>query len=176
MLLAAVMTSGVLAYSTAAEHPVPAASAVLYTPPWTWPLDPAPARIRYFDPPARPWLAGHRGVDLAAAEGSAVLAPADGRVVFARRVVDRPVLTIDHGGGLKSSFEPVVASVPVGTVVAKGTVVGSAAGRSHCSPGCVHWGVRLDGDYVDPLNYVSDRRPSVLLPVPPSAFPLERPG
>ncbi|MCQ1996130.1 M23 family metallopeptidase [Arthrobacter sp. zg-Y1171] len=167
LLLAAVLS--VLAPGSVAVDPPSAATASAYSPPWSWPLAPEPALLRSFDPPAQPWLAGHRGIDVAAAEGAAVLAPADGRVVFARRVVDRSVLTIDHGRGLLSSFEPVEASVPVGTEVPKGTAVGSVRSGSHCGPGCVHWGVRLDGDYVDPLNYVSDRRPSVLLPVPPPA-------
>ena len=33
---------------------------------WSWPLSPRPAVLRAFDPPARPWLSGHRGVDLRA--------------------------------------------------------------------------------------------------------------
>ncbi|MCQ1954758.1 M23 family metallopeptidase [Arthrobacter sp. zg-Y238] len=163
LLLAAVLA--VFVPGAAAVGPQSAATATAYSPPWTWPLDPMPVLLRPFDPPAQPWLAGHRGIDVAAAEGSAVLAPADGRVIFARRVVDRPVLTIDHGGGLKSSFEPAEASVPVGTVVSKGTAVGSVRAGSHCGPECMHWGVRLNGEYMDPLAYVSDRRPSVLLPL-----------
>ncbi|MCQ2001871.1 M23 family metallopeptidase [Arthrobacter sp. zg-Y108] len=171
VLAAAVLAAGAPA-APAATDPVPAAAAV-YSPPWTWPLDPVPALIRSFDPPAQRWLAGHRGVDLAAPAGAEIKAPAGGRVVFAGWVVDRRVLTIDHGGGLKSSFEPLETSVPAGTEVSKGTAVGSVGSGSHCSPGCLHWGVRLDGDYKDPLRYVSDRRPSVLLPAayPPAQRP-----
>lgn len=134
---------------------------------WTWPLEPQPAVARPFDPPARPWLSGHRGVDLAAAPGSAVRAPQAGRVVFSGRVVDRPVVTIDHGGGLRSSFEPVEATVPVGSAVARGEEFGvlSGSGAAHCAEGaCLHWGVRREDDYVDPLAFLGDRRPSVLLP------------
>ncbi|MDN3905161.1 M23 family metallopeptidase [Arthrobacter sp. YD2] len=134
--------------------------------PWSWPLSPDPAPIRYFDKPAQPWLAGHRGVDLAATPAAPVLAPADGYVVFAGVVVNRPVLTIDHGSGLKSSFESVTASVGTGTFVARGTEVGTVASSPevHCSGNCLHWGVRLEKEYVNPLDYVLDRRPSVLLP------------
>ena len=141
-----------------------------YAPPWSWPLEPPPTPVRRFDLPLQPWLAGHRGVDLAAAEGTTVLAPAAGRVVFAGWVVNRPVLSIDHGGGLRSSFEPVQASVTVGQMVGRGSPIGVAvsvdeASGLHCRNGCLHWGVRLQEDYVNPLNYVTDRRPSVLLPV-----------
>lgn len=134
---------------------------------WAWPLDPKPAVVRAFDPPSRPWLSGHRGVDLAAAAGSKVRSPAAGTVVFSGWVVDRPVVTVDHGDGRRSSFEPVAGSVDVGAAVARdaplGTLAPSATG--HCAPAdCLHWGVREGGEYVDPLAFIEDRRPSVLLP------------
>ncbi|MBL0704315.1 M23 family metallopeptidase [Sinomonas sp. JC656] len=138
---------------------------------WVWPLEPRPAVVRPFDPPSRPWLSGHRGVDLAAPNGAEVRSPAAGTVVFSGWVVDRPVVTVDHGEGRRSSFEPVSGSVPVGTRVDRGaglgTVTVSEAG--HCAPStCLHWGVREGGagsdDYRDPIAFIEDRRPSVLLP------------
>lgn len=111
-------------------------------------------------------MAGHRGVDLGAAEG-VVLSPADGTVVFVGTVVDRPVLTIDHGSGLLSSFEPVTASVTEGESVRAGQEIGRVSTEPHCPGPCVHWGVRDNGEYVNPLPFVSDRRPSVLLPLDP---------
>ncbi|MDQ6739981.1 MAG: M23 family peptidase, partial [Actinomycetota bacterium] len=39
---------------------------------WRWPVDPRPWLIRKFDPPAKPWLAGHRGIDLAATSGTPI--------------------------------------------------------------------------------------------------------
>ncbi|MGT2463966.1 M23 family metallopeptidase [Sinomonas atrocyanea] len=152
--------------------PVPAAARALPGGPatesgWTWPLEPQPAVAHPFDPPARPWLSGHRGVDLAGAPGAAVRAPQAGTVSFSGWVVDRPVVTIDHGGGLRSSFEPVQAMVPVGSAVAQGEEFGvvSVPGRAHCADGaCLHWGVRRGEDYVDPLAFLGDHRPSVLLP------------
>ena len=117
-------------------------------------------------------MAGHRGVDLGATE-TLVLSPADGVVVFTGTVVDRPVLTIDHGDGMLSSFEPVTASVTRGTSVQAGQVVGRISGEPHCPGPCVHWGVRKDGEYVNPLPLVGDRRPSILLPL---AGQGEKPG
>ncbi|MBD8042974.1 M23 family metallopeptidase [Arthrobacter sp. Sa2BUA2] len=159
-----------------ASQPVPAG-------PWDWPLTPEPGVIRPFDKPGQRWLAGHRGVDLAASAGDAVRSPAPGVVRFAGHVVDRPVLTIDHGDGTLSSFEPVAATVSVGETVTAGQTIGlltpggglatadphdrSAPERSqpHCPTTCLHWGVRLAGEYVDPLRFLLDRRPSVLLPL-----------
>lgn len=152
--------------------PVPAAAGAPLGNPatesgWAWPLEPQPAVAHPFDPPARPWLSGHRGVDLAGGSGVGVRAPQAGTVSFSGWVVDRPVVTIDHGGGLRSSFEPVEATVPVGSAVEQGEEFGvlSAPGAAHCGDGaCLHWGVRRGEDYVDPLAFIRDRRPSVLLP------------
>jgi murein DD-endopeptidase MepM/ murein hydrolase activator NlpD len=137
-----------------------------YVPAWNWPLRPLPRVLEPFRPPPQPWLAGHRGVDLAAAAGAPVAAPAAGIVAFAGWVVDRPVLTIDHGNGLRSSFEPVASELKKGDAVARGDLVGRLSGRGHCAGPCVHWGVRRADEYVNPLQFVADLRPSVLLPLP----------
>ncbi|WGM22703.1 M23 family metallopeptidase [Paenarthrobacter sp. OM7] len=133
---------------------------------WSWPLSPKPDVLRIFDPPDKPWLSGHRGVDVGpASDGGKVTAPSDGMVTFAGVVVDRPVLTLDHGDGLKSSFEPVTSELKAGDVVRKGQVIGIVE-PGHCglSP-CLHWGVRRGGDYLNPLSFVADLRPSILLPL-----------
>ena len=99
-----------------------------------------------------------------------MLSPAAGAVSFSGWVVNRPVLTVDLGDGLLASFEPVVAEKSAGDPVAEGEVLGRVAGPEaaspgHCAVSCLHWGVRLNQEYVNPLNYVTDRRPSVLLPL-----------
>lgn len=97
--------------------------------------------------------------------GQPVLSPESGRIVFVGTVVDRRVVTIDHGGGLLSSFEPASAVLAVGDTVSAGQTIATVSAGGHCRTGCLHWGVRLDGEYVNPLNFVTDRRPSVLLPL-----------
>ncbi|MEO5781064.1 MULTISPECIES: M23 family metallopeptidase [Arthrobacter] len=133
--------------------------------PWRWPLVPRPALIRAFDPPARPWLSGHRGVDLGTGvDPAAVLAPAAGTISFVGTVVDRPVITVDHGNGYRSSFEPVESTLLAGMTVGAGEVLGRSL-PGHCGAlACIHWGVRRGEDYVNPLSFVVDLRPSVLLP------------
>ncbi|UZX02500.1 M23 family metallopeptidase [Arthrobacter sp. CDRTa11] len=134
-------------------------------PSWAWPLAPKPSVLRPFDPPDKPWMSGHRGVDLAAIhDGAELTSPAPGTVSFVGVVVDRPVITIDHGNGLRSSFEPVQSDLATGTVVARGQLIGTLL-PGHCRSGpCVHWGVRQGDEYVNPLQFVMDLRPSVLLP------------
>ncbi|MBL0886468.1 M23 family metallopeptidase [Myceligenerans sp. I2] len=133
------------------------------------PLDgsrPPVAVERGFDPPGSPWGAGHRGVDLATTTGAEVRAPAAGTVVFAGRVAGRGVVVVAHADGLRSSLEPVAAAVPAGTPVVAGERVGTVA-RSpsgHCgSSPCVHWGIRRDGRYLDPLALLRQDRPVIVL-------------
>lgn len=145
--------------------PVPANPAPAAPGSWSWPLPPVPAVLRPFDPPAERWLSGHRGADLAGSPGDAVSAPAAGIVSFVGPIVDRPVIVIDHGPGLLSSFEPVRSTLAVGAIVGIGDEIGMIATGAHCDARCLHWGLRLDGEYIDPLLTIRDTRPSILLPL-----------
>jgi len=49
------------------------------------------------------WGSGHRGVDLGADVSQEVLAPTDGVVTFRGVVVDRGVLVVETGGGLRTT-------------------------------------------------------------------------
>ncbi len=107
---------------------------------------------RPFDPPDVPWGAGHRGVDLAAPEGAVVVAPADGVVTFAEVLAGRPVLVVSHGE-VRSTFEPVVATVAVGTRVTRGQPIGRlVAGHACPAPVCLHWGLKRGEVYLNPLS------------------------
>jgi murein DD-endopeptidase MepM/ murein hydrolase activator NlpD len=123
-----------------------------------WPLRPRPAVMRVFDAPSPNWQRGHRGVDLAGVPGQAVYAAGPGTVVFAGVLAGRPVVSVAHPGGLRTSYEPVVASVRPGQLAASGTVLGElAAGHEGCpAPACLHWGAMwgpaANADYVDPLG------------------------
>ena len=79
-----------------------------------WPLRPRPAVVRVFDAPRPNWQRGHRGVDLAGAPGQTVYAAAPGTVVFAGELAGRPVVSVAHPGGLRTSYEPVRAAVRPG--------------------------------------------------------------
>lgn len=124
-----------------------------------WPLRPRPAVVRIFDAPQPNWQRGHRGVDLAGSPGQTVYAAAPGTVVFAGELAGRPVVSISHPGGLRTSYEPVRAAVRAGAVVAAGTALGTlVAGHPGCSS-CLHWGAMWgassNADYVDPLGLLA---------------------
>jgi murein DD-endopeptidase MepM/ murein hydrolase activator NlpD len=96
-----------------------------------------------------------------------VLAAGPGTVAFAGRVAGRGVVSVDHEGGLRSTYEPVTPAVRRGAVVRAGDLLGTLeAFGSHCPPvACLHWGVRAGpDDYLDPLALLGARRVR-LLPV-----------
>jgi murein DD-endopeptidase MepM/ murein hydrolase activator NlpD len=134
---------------------------------WAWPVAGARTVERAFEPPAHAYGAGHRGIDVMALAGSDVSAPAAGIVLFAGPVAGRSVVTIDHGGGVVSSYDPVVPAVASGDPVGPGTAIGRLEDGSamHCPRGCLHVGVRIDGAYVDPFPFFVRRERSVLLPL-----------
>jgi hypothetical protein len=132
---------------------VPAALAGATGRAWVWPLQPAPSISATFAPPDQDWHSGHRGVDLIGAAGQPVLAIGAGHVTFAGRLADRGVVVVDHGG-LRSTYEPVVAHIVIGDHVQAGEPVGvlQAVG-SHCAPEvCLHLGVKRGDAYLDPLD------------------------
>jgi len=132
---------------------------------WIWPA-PAPVRVvAPFRAPPTPYAAGHRGIDLAATTGAQVVAAAGGTVRFAGMVAGRGVVSIDHGDGVISSIEPVDALVEQGDVLAPGDVIGTVDRGGHCEGDCVHFGIRVDGEYVSPFLFFGGLPRSVLLPL-----------
>ncbi|MCZ2806809.1 M23 family metallopeptidase [Modestobacter sp. VKM Ac-2983] len=154
-LLAVLVVAGLLTgLPTAAAAPVPSPTGS--GPPaalWTWPLPGAPTVSRPFDAPATPYAAGHRGVDLAGRVDGQVLAAGDGVVAFAGMVAGRPVVSVDHTDGLRTTYEPVTPGVAAGQPVARGSPLGVlVAGHAGCPvDACLHWGLRRGETYLDPL-------------------------
>ena len=145
---------------------------------WRWPIEPPPQVMHRFQIGPEPWSPGHRGADLAASAGTRIRAPADGVVTFTGMVAGRPVISIEHGPGLISSMEPVLATVRAGQRINAGDVVGILSPiPGHCRPAaCLHWGVRAADRYIDPLALVGAAiGPIILLPdVPDYAQPWQR--
>lgn len=132
---------------------------------WDWPTS-SHLVSRGFAPPSVQWGAGHRGVDLTGTAGEIVRAAGAGAVSFAGTIAGRGVVTVIHQGGLRSTYEPVIATVAVGTLVATGTPIGTLeAGHAGCPvAACLHWGLRRGEVYLDPLSLLH-RRSIRLLPL-----------
>ncbi len=134
---------------------------------WTWPLSPGPTDIvAGFDPPAQPWYAGHRGVDLAAPAGGVVRAAGAGIVTYAGRIAGVGVVAVTHGE-LRTTYQPVEPDVSAGQRVVAGQPVGTlAATNGHCLPEtCLHWGLLRGDTYLDPLGLVRPAGGPRLLPL-----------
>ena len=137
---------------------VPPSRAVAGTEPvGEWPLRPRPAVVAGFDPPADPWGAGHRGVDLLGHAGQPVRAALPGTVTYAGGLAGRGVVVVSHGT-TRTTYEPVEPAVSPGADVAAGDRLGTLqATPSHCAPrACLHWGWidSVSGAYLDPLRPV----------------------
>jgi murein DD-endopeptidase MepM/ murein hydrolase activator NlpD len=136
---------------------------------WSWPVI-GPV-IAAFDPPDTPFGAGHRGIDVAAAAGTTVIAPDAGVVAFAGRVAGELFVTIDHGDGLTSTFSWVSeVLVRKGDAVARGAPI-ARTGRGHPSSSVahLHLGARRDGVYVDPLRLLGPMSVSDFIRLAPLA-------
>jgi murein DD-endopeptidase MepM/ murein hydrolase activator NlpD len=131
----------------------PAAAAATPTAGWTAPLAGHLDVTRPFEAPPGPYAAGHRGVDLGGVPGSVVLAAGSGVVVFAGMVAGRSVVSIDHAGGLRTTYEPVDPAVAAGQPVVRGSPIGTlTAGHGGCPrEACLHWGLRRGSNYLDPV-------------------------
>lgn len=131
---------------------------------WEWPVRGARSIVAPFRAPAHEYGPGHRGMDVAVGASPDVIAPAPGVVAFRGTVVDRPLITIDHGGGRVSTWEPVSSALSPGDAVAAGDLIGTVAAGGHTARGALHVGVRLDGRYVNPLPLFGEVPRAVLLP------------
>lgn len=156
-VLLVILLPGAAQASQAPELPTP-------DPPWSWPVDGARTVTAPFRAPAHDYGAGHRGVDVAAPVGTVVRAPADGIVAFRGVVVDRPLLTIDHGGGIVTTFEPLESSLTPGAPVVAGAEIGTVGRGGHTEAGQLHLGVRYNDVYINPMLMFGDVPRAILLP------------
>jgi murein DD-endopeptidase MepM/ murein hydrolase activator NlpD len=102
--------------------------------------------VRPFGPVGR--YAGHWGLDLAAHHGTEVRVVAGGVVTFVGVVGGTMSVTVDHGGGLRSSYSYLAAASVTPGAVAGGAVIGRS-GDDH-GVDALHLSVRVGDRYVDP--------------------------
>lgn len=173
VLLAALLSFGQgqpAAPLTGAAVPLTSAAVPDHGPPhlavaWTdgarfhWPLIRPHPVLRRFQRPRTPYGPGHRGVDLGGQVGEPVLAAGSGLVLYAGPLADRSLVSIEHAGGLRTTYEPVRPTVRVGQYVQRGQVIGLLmAGHPGCPAVapmvCLHWGAHRGRVYLDPLRLV----------------------
>ncbi len=74
-------------------------------------------------------------------------------VVFAGVIAGRGVVSVQHVNGLRTTYEPVEATVRSGDQVAVGTTLGRLEAAHPGCPvdDCLHWGLRRGLVYLNPL-------------------------
>jgi murein DD-endopeptidase MepM/ murein hydrolase activator NlpD len=124
---------------------------------WTWPL--AGPITQYFGQMLTKY-GTHQGIDIDGGVGDPVTAASSGVVIVAGYADECGGLQvrIDHGGGLLTWYRHLSAiDVGVGDAVVAGSLLGKV-GATGCAIGShLHFGVSLDGAFVDPLRYVPRR-------------------
>lgn len=98
----------------------------------------------------------HNGVDMASPSGSPILAAADGEVVAASyNATMGNYVMIDHGGGLFTIYMHASALfVSSGNIVSAGDEIAAVGSTGRSTGPHLHFGVRLNGSYVSPWNYL----------------------
>lgn len=98
----------------------------------------------------------HNGVDMAAPNGSPILAAYDGEVVSAAYSATMGnYIMIDHGDGLYTIYMHASSiGVSPGTMVARGEQIGCVGSTGRSTGPHLHFSVRENGSYVSPWNYL----------------------
>ena len=98
----------------------------------------------------------HYGVDLRANEKTWVLAANEGKVVYAANLFNSGnFVALDHGGKLFTTYSHLSSiSVKVNDRIKPGQQLGKAGATGRVSGPHLHWAVRIDGLYVDPIVFL----------------------
>ena len=98
----------------------------------------------------------HKGVDIAAAIGTPVVAPGDGTVLFSGEMDGGGFgVTIDHQGGLVTSYGHLRDTAVIkGQAVSRGQVIGHVGDSGQSTGPHLHYETRLGGVPVNPMRYI----------------------
>lgn len=125
-----------------------------------WPV-PASSRItsRFGDreAPVEGASTSHKGIDIGAEEGSSIKAAESGTVVIASYSQSAGnYVMISHGGGVYTVYMHLSEIyVSEDEEVSKGDTIGTVGSTGYSTGPHLHFGIRIDGSYDDPLNYVA---------------------
>ncbi len=99
----------------------------------------------------------HKGIDIGAPTGTPIIAAASGSVVISTYSASAGnYIMINHGGGVYTVYMHMSSlSVSVGDEVSQGDTIGLCGSTGYSTGPHLHFGIRVNGSYVDPLGYVS---------------------
>ena len=128
---------------------------------FVWPC-PGYTRISsYFGPRPQPVpgaSTNHKGVDLAAPYGTAILASASGTVTISTYSNSAGnYIVIAHGNGMSTVYMHCSSlCVSVGDNVEQGEIIAKVGSTGYSNGNHLHFGIINNGAYVDPLGYISN--------------------
>lgn len=98
----------------------------------------------------------HKGIDIGAAGGAAIVASAGGRVTTSTYSSSAGnYIVISHGNGLSTVYMHCSALyVSVGETVSQGQTIAAVGSTGYSTGNHLHFGVIKNGTYVNPLGYV----------------------
>lgn len=99
----------------------------------------------------------HQGIDISAGTGNDIIAAADGVVTIATYSASAGnYVMLSHGGGVFTVYMHCSSlNVSEGESVAQGQVIAKVGSTGYSTGPHLHFGIRSNGSYVNPLNYVS---------------------
>lgn len=98
----------------------------------------------------------HEGIDIGATTGSAVLAAAAGEIVISKYSYSGGnYIMIDHGSGIFTIYMHLSKRYyEVGKEVSQGQKIGEVGSTGYSTGPHLHFGIRKNGKYVNPLTFV----------------------
>lgn len=127
---------------------------------FTWPC-PASGRITSGfgsrKSPTKGASSNHQGIDISAPTGTSIVAAAAGEVVIATYSSSAGnYVMISHGGGVCTVYMHASSLlVSQGQSVKKGQTIAKVGSTGYSTGSHLHFGVRVNGSYVNPTKYVS---------------------
>lgn len=99
----------------------------------------------------------HQGMDIGAPTGTNIVAAAAGEVIISTYSYSAGnYIMINHGGGVYTVYMHCSQLlVPEGTQVTQGQVIAKVGSTGVSTGAHLHFGIRVNGSYVNPANYVS---------------------